>query len=632
MRTPAQTPSPLRQRLDLLPDLPGCYLLRDEQGQVLYVGKAESLRQRVRSYFQDSSTHTPRIRLMVSRVRDVEVVVTASATEALLLESNLIKRYRPPFNVRLRDDKQYPYLCLTMNEPFPRPIVVRRAQRDGNRYFGPYTSSAAMRQALRVLKQVFQLRGCSRKIEEGDRQRLCLDYHMGWCSGPCAGLITRLDYLAAVEAATSFLHGKAEPVLRRLQGEMEAAAEALEFERAARLRDQIAAIRSLAERQRVVSDDRADQDVLALVCDGYQTCALVMFVRGGRLVGQEHYFLEGAHPDEIAVAMQQFVQQYYARAPQVPAQVLLNVAIPEPDLLAAWLRERRGGSVRLLVPRRGEKRRLVELAEQNAQLRMEERRSRLAGDQALAEEAMLELQEALALPAVPYRIEAFDVSNTQGSEMVAAMVVFEAGQPKKTDYRRFKIKTVQGPNDFAALQEALRRRLNRALAGDARFSELPDLLLIDGGKGQLGAALEVMGEISVEIPTIGLAKQLEAIYLPGRSEPVLLPRHSQALFLLQRVRDEAHRFGLAYHRRLRAQRSTRSALDEIAGIGRKRRDSLLRHFGSVEKMRTASVEELALVPGMNRPAAERVFQALHAPAAQRRTAPDAAENGQDRSP
>ncbi|MBI3910533.1 MAG: excinuclease ABC subunit UvrC [Armatimonadetes bacterium] len=607
------TPS-LRQQLDQVPDQTGCYLFKDSDGQVLYVGKAENLRSRIRSYFQDSATHSPRIRILVSRVRSLEVMVTHSPVEALLLECNLIKRFKPYFNVQLRDDKHYPYICLTMNEPFPRPIIVRRAQKDGNRYFGPYTSSWAMRQALRVIRQVFQLRGCSRQIEEGDRQKLCLDYHLGLCSGPCASMISRAVYLKAVDEATDLLQGKAGHVLKALQAEMMTAAENLQFERAVRLRDQIAAIRAAVERQRVVSNDLEDQDVLALVSDQFQTCALVMFVRGGRLVGQEHYFLEGAYPEDLPTAMQQFVQQYYERAPQVPGQVLLSHTIPDLALVESWLRERRGGRVRILVPQRGEKRQLLEMAEKNAFVRMEERRSHLASDQAKAEEAMLELQEALALPNLPYRIEGFDVSHFQGAESVAAMVVFEAGQPKKTDYRRFKMRSVEGPNDFASIQEALRRRLQRAIDGDPKFAELPDLLLIDGGKGQLNAALEVTRELAVEIPAIGLAKQFEEVYLPGQSNPVILPRSSQALFLLQRLRDEAHRFGLAYHRQLRGKRATHSALDEIAGIGRKRRDALLRHFGSVEALRCASPEELASVPGMTWPVAERVHHFLHQPA------------------
>jgi excinuclease ABC subunit C len=604
--------STIEEDLKLLPDRPGCYLFKDREGTVLYVGKAASLRSRVRSYFQEGGGHSPRTRLMVARVHHVETMVTDTPVEALLLESSLIKRFKPYYNVRLRDDKQYPYICLTMNEPFPRPIIVRRVKRDGNRYFGPYTSSWAMRQALRVIRQVFQLRGCGRTIREGDQQKLCLDYHMGLCSGPCASLIDRINYLRAVDDVTQFLQGKADDALKQLQAEMDTAAENLQFEKAARLRDQVQAVRAVIERQRIVSTDLVDQDVLAVASDQVQTGAAIHFVRGGRLVGQEFFSLEGAHPDDPSGALTQFVQQYYQRAQQPARQVLLSHELADADWIAEWLRERRGGAVEMLVPQRGEKRRLVELAEENARQRLEERRARFANDQARADEAMMELQEALELPMMPYRIEAFDISNIQGTEIVAAMVVFEGGQPKKSDYRKFKIRSVEGaPDDFAAMREAVRRRLQRGVGGDTRFGELPDLILIDGGKGQLNAALEVAQELGVEIPTIGLAKQFEEVFLPGRRDPVLLSRRSPALFLLQRIRDEAHRFGLAYHRKLRGKRQTRSSLDEISGIGQRRRDALLRHFGSVAKMKGASVDELAAVKGMTRLAADEVYRYLH---------------------
>jgi excinuclease ABC subunit C len=611
----------LQQKLAKLPDKPGCYLFKDDSGQALYVGKAEVLRNRVRSYFQDSAAHSARIRVMVSRVADVEVLVTDSAVEALLLECTLIKRHRPHYNVRLRDDKHYPYICLTMNEPFPRPIIVRRVKKDGNRYFGPYTSSWSMRQALRVIKAVFQLRGCSRKIEEGDQQKLCLDYHLGLCSGPCASVISRLDYLKSVEEVSHFLEGKADRALQQLEAEMARAAEGLNFEAAARIRDQIQAIEKVIERQKVLSTDLEDQDVIALVSDGYMTCASVLQIRGGRLQGQEHFFLDGAHPDELSEATRQFAEQYYQRAHQFPRELLLGHDVQDRDVLEAWLTERRHNTgaaardrakVHVTVPQKGEKRRLVELSAKNAQQRIDERKSQFASDQAKAEEAMLELQERLDLPNLPYRIECYDISNTQGTESVGAMVVFEAGQPKKSDYRKFKIRTVEGPNDFASMQEVLRRRLERGVVGDARFGELPDLIVIDGGKGQLSAAMEVERDLGVEIPTVGLAKQFEELFKPGRSESILLPRSSQSLFLLQRIRDEAHRFGLTYHRKLRSKRQTRSALDSIPGIGEKRRSALLKYFGSVDKMKQATVEDLVRAPGMTKPAAERVYHALHA--------------------
>jgi excinuclease ABC subunit C len=606
----------VQEKLARLPDRPGVYIYRDEAGKVLYVGKAVNLKNRVRSYFQEGGGHSPRIQIMVPRVRDIETIVTDSEIEALILESNLIKKHRPHYNVRLRDDKQYPYICLTMSEPFPRPIIVRRVKKDGNRYFGPYTNSWSMRQALRVIKQVFRMRTCSRQIEEGDQQKVCLDYHIGLCDGPCASLISRAAYLRMVDDVTQFLEGKSDGVVKQLKAQMEEAAEALNFEKAARLRDQLQAVQNVVERQKVVSTELSEQDVVALVTDNVQTCVQLFFIRAGRLVGQEQRFLDGAHPEELPSAAAQFLGQYYAEAAQVPREILLSHDPEGRELIADWLRKLRGSKVELAAPQRGEKRRLVEMAEKNAMLAIEERRGRIAGDQAKADEAMLELAEALDLPNLPYRMEAFDISNLQATEIVAAMVVFEGGQPKKQDYRKFKIKTVEGkPDDFASMREVIARRLERLEAGDEKFGESPDLVLIDGGKGQLGAAVEVARQRGVELPMIGLAKQFEEIYLPGRPDPVRLPRNSQALFLLQRIRDEAHRFGLTYHRSLRSKAATTSALDGINGIGRKRREQLLKHFGSVEAMKRATLDDLVGVPGMTRPAADRVYQYLHSPAA-----------------
>jgi excinuclease ABC subunit C len=614
----------IQEKLSRLPDRPGVYVYRDESGKVLYVGKAVNLKNRVRSYFQEGGGHSPRTTLMVPRIRDIETIVTDSEIEALILESNLIKKHRPHYNVRLRDDKQYPYICITMNEPFPRPIIVRRVKKDGNRYFGPYTNSWSMRQALRVIKQVFRMRTCSRQIEEGDQQKVCLDYHIGLCDGPCASLIRRADYMRMVEDVCQFLEGKSDGVVRQLKSQMDEAAESLNFEKAARLRDQLQAVQNVVERQKIVSTELSEQDVVGVVSDGVQTCVEVFFIRGGRLVGQEQKFLDGAHPEELPSAAGQFLGQYYAEAAQVPREILISHEPEGRELIAEWLRELRGTKVELHAPQRGEKRRLVEMAEKNALLAMEERRSRIASDQAKAEEALLELAEALDLPNLPYRMEAFDISNLQGSEIVAAMVVFDGGQPKKADYRKFKIRTVEGkPDDFASMREVIGRRLERLAAGDEKFGETPDLIMIDGGKGQLGAALEAARERGIEIPMIGLAKQFEEIFMPFRPDPVRLPRNSQALFLLQRIRDEAHRFGLTYHRSLRSKAQTASALDEITGIGRKRREQLLKHFGSMDAMKRASLDDLAGVPGMTKPAADRVYQFLHQPPAPKREVPAA---------
>ena len=609
----------IRESLANLPDSPGCYVFRDQAGEPLYVGKADVLRNRVRSYFQEQSPHSPRVSMLVGKIASVEVMVTRSTSEALLLESNLIKRLRPPFNVRMRDDKQYPYICLLMNEPFPRPVVVRRVQRDGNLYFGPYTSSWAMRQTLRLLKTVFQLRSCTREIRPGDRQQVCLEHHLGFCSAPCAGLVGIEEYGRQVKDVAEFLAGRGRETLARLEAAMRGAADALQFETAARIRDQVVAVRRVLERQRVVSTDLHDLDLAAVTSNDLQTAGAIVQVREGRVQGQQQFLLENADPEDAVGSMSQFLREYYLGGTQhgeVPPLLLLNSPCSDPEALEQCLSALRRGSgrrggVRLRVPVRGEGRKLVELAASNARLFLEDQKQKLMADEARAEDALLCLQDALGLATPPYRIECYDISNTQGVETVGAMVVFENGLPRKSDYRRFKIRSVAGPDDFSSIQEVLRRRLARDPAGDDRFGALPDLIVIDGGKGQLHAALNVEREAAVEIPTVGLAKRLEEVFLPGAGEPLLLARDSPALLLLQRLRDEAHRFGLAYHRRRRGARSLRSILEDAPGMGPRRRMSVLKHLGSLDKIKQASVEELAGAPGMNRPVAQALYDYLH---------------------
>jgi excinuclease ABC subunit C len=603
----------LKQKLKSLPDKPGCYIMKDEHGEVIYVGKAVSLRNRVRSYFQKGQSRTPKIERLVGRIADIDIIVTESELEALILECNLIKQYRPYFNVRLRDDKQYPYIVITMAEEFPRPMIVRRVKRDGNRYFGPYTDSGAVHQTLAFIRQAFRLRSCSLNFTGHEGIRPCLYYHINQCLAPCdASLCSKEEYRAVAEEVCMFLEGKADSLLKRLREEMEREAEALNFERAARLRDQIAAVTKLTERQRVISQAMLDQDVVALVMDEGKACAQMFFIRGGKLIGQEQFALDGVADEDIDTAVQQFVKQYYEEAPYVPKEILLQTEIEEINIIESWLRQKKGTKVEISVPKRGEKKKLIDMALENAALALKQMSAQVSDERSFAEMALEQLQDVLGLPELPVRIECYDISNLQGTEAVGSMVVFENGLPAKKEYRRFKIRDLPPqPNDYLMLQQVLRRRLERAAGGDPKFVPLPNLLVVDGGKGQLNAALEVLREANVEIPAVGLAKEFEHVFRPGQSDPVPLHRYSPASRLLQQIRDEAHRFALAFHRSLRGRMAVVSTLDQVPGIGKARRTALLKHFKSIQAIQAASVEELAKCPGMTRTVAAALYRYLH---------------------
>jgi excinuclease ABC subunit C len=593
--------------------------MKDSTGTVIYVGKAVNLRNRVRSYFQRASALTMKVRHMVARIVDLDIVITDSELEALILECNLIKQHKPHYNVRLRDDKQYPYLMLSTSEPFPRLMITRRVRRgDGNRYFGPYTSSKAVWDTLRLIYRLFPLVTCRKKWDNTPVQRPCLYYHMGRCTeAPCAGLANVDAYQAAVADVALFLEGKQDDLMRKLRSEMEEAAENLEFERAGRLRDQIQAVETLIERQKVVSGKEADQDVVALVNDEGLAAVQMFFIRGGKLIGQEHFLLDGFEgDDDLQSATAEFIKQYYQEAAYVPSEVILGTRLEEEQIIEQWLRQKKGTKVQLVVPERGEKKSLLEMAGSNAKLAVEQMRQNTAAETDRIMTALSELQEALELDDLPDRIEAFDISTIQGKYSVAGMVVFERGKPAKSEYRRFRIKmpeTTGEPNDFAMMRETITRRLTAASAGDPKFKRLPDLMLIDGGKGQLSSALEAASATGWEsLAMIGLAKQYELIFRPGESAPIVLPRNSQALFLLQRIRDEVHRFSITYHRTVRSRNTLTSVLDTVPGIGPTRRKDLLKAFGSVELLRQASVDEIATVPSMGRKSAEAVYNTLHA--------------------
>ena len=599
-------PSTLAEKLSTLPTQPGVYQYKDATGTIIYVGKAINLRNRVRSYFQKSANHTPKTKRLVANIVDLEIIVTDSELEALILECNLIKKYKPKYNIRLRDDKHYPYLVMTNSEPFPRLLITRRVkQGDGNKYFGPFTNSHAVYESMNLVYKVFPLVTCRKVWTNTEHQKPCLYHHMGRCpEAPCASLADKERYMGGVRDAEQFLSGRQEHLVKDMKRKMEAAAEDLQFERAAKIRDQIQAIETIVERQKVVSTTTGDQDVMAVVSDEAGACVQMFFIRGGKLIGQEHFLLEGTDSGEgsLEEATAEFVKQYYQDAAFVPTEILLPSHVEEMEIIESWLRQKKGAKVTIQVPERGEKKRLVEMAANNARIALDQIKAHSAQEQSRVDGALKQLSEALGMPDnLLTRIEAYDNSNVQGRHAVGGMIVFEQGKPKKSEYRRFKIEQSEGtPNDFAMMFEMLSRRFPQMSDGNSKFAQEPDLILIDGGKGQLSAAYDAMKQFGYDFPIIGLAKQFELVYLPGQSEPIELPRNSPALFLLQRVRDEVHRFAITYHRNLRGSAAQMSILDEIPGIGPARRRALLKFFGSVERMRAASVDDLVKAPGMNK--------------------------------
>jgi excinuclease ABC subunit C len=616
----------LAQKLETLPERPGVYIYRSAEGKVIYVGKAVVLRNRVRSYFH---AHVePRTRRLVAEIADLEWIVTDTELEALILENELIKRYRPRFNIRLRDDKTYPYIKIHWQDDFPKVSIVRRMERDGARYYGPFTSAYAVRQTLDVLRRVFPYLDCERVIT-GKDPKPCLYFHIKRCAGPCIGAVDREGYRQIISNLCAFLEGNSEGVMEQLTAKMQAAAEQLQFERAAQLRDQMRAAGQIVERQKVVSGNQEDEDVIAFAKDDRtgEACVQVFFIRRGKLIGRESFILDGASADSNGELIGAFVKQFYDAASFVPPSILLQKDLDERKIIEQWLRGRRGDKVVLSVPNEGPKAELLQLATDNASATLTALQAQWQADTNRQTIALTEIQEALGLDAPPSRIECFDISTLQGTHTVGSMVVFAKGVPAKSDYRRFNVKGRgnQGePDDYAAMREVLRRRFRRAVeeavtdpgskarASTEAWKLLPDLLIVDGGKGQLGIAMEVLAEFQLTevVPVVGLAKQREELFLPERSDPVLLPAGTQGLFLVQRIRDEAHRFAITAHRNQRAKASVISELDAVPGIGPARRKALLKHFGSLEAIREATAEELAAVPGMNLTAAQAVRENL----------------------
>jgi excinuclease ABC subunit C len=606
--------------LDSLPSKPGCYLMKNEAGEVIYVGKANQLRSRVRSYFHSSSRNGDlKTRQLVKRITDIEWIVVGSELEALILEMNLIKKYRPYYNVRLKDDKRYPYIKVHWSDPFPKLTVTRQMVDDGSRYFGPYTSVWAVHQTLDVLRRIFPYLTCDRVIT-GKDERACLYFDIKLCSAPCIGAIDQDGYRLLVSDLCQFLEGRTQPIISRMQKEMLRAAEELQFERAAALRDQIEAIDRVVERQKVISSEYIDSDVIAMARSNGEACIQVFFIRGGKLIGRDYFLMEGAKDTSNANVMAEFIKQFYDQSPVVPSQLLLPEEVEEANIIKQWLSAKRGGErVEIVVPRHGQQQELVNMATENAVETLSSLQAQWQADKHRQTQALSELQEALELPRPPLRIECYDISNTQGTSTVGSMVVFEQGVPNKKYYRRFNIRTVEGPDDFASMEEVLTRRFSRwqsaqdsgpapGKKADPAFSLLPDLLLVDGGKGQLSRAVAVLEKYGLMdlVPVASLAKQHEEIFMPGRPTSLLLPRQSQGLYLVQRIRDEAHRFAITAHRKRRDKAGIASRLDTVPGIGPARRKALLNYFGSVDQILKASPEELQAVPGITRGLAESI--------------------------
>ena len=651
-------PAALAATLKNLPDRPGVYLMKDARGNVIYVGKAQSLRNRVRSYWQKESAARPSlggqvVRAFVDRIADIEYTVTDSISEALLLEGNLIKRFQPSFNIRLKDDKSYPYIKITLGDDFPRIERTRKLPQDGSRYFGPYASASSVDEAMNLVRRLFPFRTCTIEIKDGERalQRPCLLYHIKRCQGPCIEAISKADYRADIAQVELFLEGRQESLAGALRKEMATASERTEYERAAAIRDKVRAIERTMESQKMAAFARTDLDLVGLARQDNQAAVQLFVIRNGKAIGRDVFMLEAPHDTTDADVVSGFLLQYYGRASSVPKEIAVPLELPDAADLETFLADRRAtllagvkaaneprvsetalwvravdtatairrgpvGSVRLQVPRRGERRKLMELATRNAAEMLAREEARWLADQGKTLGALEELATALELPGLPARIECYDISTFQGTNSVGSMVVFEDGRPRTGEYRRFEIKTVEGQSDVASHQEVLRRRFRNARPGDEGSAEerrwaMPDLVIIDGGRAQVSAAKTVLDDLGLhDLPLAGLAKEREELVLPGRAEPVLLPTTSQALYLVQRIRDEAHRFAVTYHRKLRAKRAVRSAFDDLAGVGPRRRAALLRTFGSVKRIREAPVEQISSVPGIGPALAAKIKAGL----------------------
>lgn len=604
-----ETSDHIKDILNSVPEQPGCYLMKDQAGKVIYIGKAINLRHRVRSYFHASAQKNPRTSALVANIRDIEWIIVKSELEALILEMNLIKEYQPHFNVQLKDDKRYPYIKIHWADPFPRVSVTRKVEKDGSRYYGPYINVWAVNQTMNLLRKIFPYLTCNRTIT-GDDQRACLYYDIQLCTAPCIGRISQEDYREMIKELGAFLNGRTDNIIKRLEEEMQQASADLKYERAAQLRDTLDAVQRIVEKQRIISTKFTDSDVIALADLENDACIQVFFIRGGKLTGREYFLVENIDKTADQDLLTEVIKQFYDQAPNIPPEILLPREIEEAKIINQWLKSQRGGKkVELVVPRRGEKKKLVAMAAENAASMLTALKTQENSEQDRAEGALSDLQSQLNLSAPPLRIECYDISNTQGTALVGSMVVFLDGRPEKAHYRQFNIRTVQGPDDYASMDEVLRRRFQRLVLSsteeskpggkvDPSFSALPDLILVDGGKGQLNRAVEVLAEFDLldTIPIAGLAKKHEEVFLPEEDYPVRFDKNSPGLHLLQRSRDEAHRFAITAHRKRRSKKGLESSLEKIPGIGPTRRQELLKKFHTIQNIRDASLEELSQTP------------------------------------
>ena len=606
----------LQTKLENLPTSPGVYLMKNDQGEIIYVGKAINLRNRVRSYFRELKPDQAKTKALVKHIADLEYIIADNELEALVLECNLIKKYRPKYNINLKDDKTYPFLKIT-NEDYPQVLVTRRVLKDGARYYGPYPSVNELRNSLELIRKIFPFRSCKQKVFTNDRP--CLNAHIQMCYAPCIGRISKEEYNEMIEQVALFFEGRQDGLVKRLQKEMEAAAENLEFEQAARLRDQLQAVEQIMTQQKAVLGGEDDQDIIAMARGINQCCVQIFFVRGGKIIGRENYFLRGTDDSSRGEVIASFMKQFYLTSQFIPRNILLETELEEQDILEQWLTEKRESRVYLKVPKRGQAKELVDLVGRNASEALARQEQEETHQEQRTTGALEKLQDALGLDVLPRRMECYDISNTQGAESVASMVVFVDGKPKKDQYRRFKIKTVEGANDYASLREVLMRRFKHGLTEQAegennqgKFSTFPDVIMMDGGRGQVNVALEVLKELQLDIPVCGMVKdnrhRTRGLYYNNVEIP--MDDHGEPFLLITRMQDEAHRFAITYHRSLRGKRNLASVLDDIPGVGEKRKKNLLKHFGSFTKIREASVEELQEVEGINRTVAEEIYTYL----------------------
>ncbi|WP_127836639.1 excinuclease ABC subunit UvrC [Clostridium prolinivorans] len=608
-------------QLKILPEKPGVYIMKNSLGEVIYVGKAKILKNRVRQYFQSSKNHSDKVKAMVKNIAEFEYIVTDSEMEALILECNLIKKYRPRYNILLKDDKHYPFIKVTINEDFPRVFMTRTHAKDGGKYFGPYTDYSAVYETLDLIKKIFPVRTCKMTIKDGEiKARPCLNYHIGLCTAPCAGLTTKEEYNKTIQNIIDLLSGKDKQITKDLRIQMEKAAENLEFEKAASYRDKIIAVEKIIEKQKIIIGNFEDEDFINIYSDETDTCAMIFFLRDGKIVGREHYMLEDTSGIESKEIVSDFIKEFYGGTAFVPKNIYVN-EVEDSELLEQWLTMKRESKVYIKVPQRGEKKEILDMVFKNAKITLEQFKSKLKADKEIHKTALKELAELLDLENLPNRIEAYDISNIQGLDSVGSMIVFEDGKPKNSDYRRFKIKSVIGANDYESMREILNRRFKHGLEevkkikernlelSAGKFCIFPDLILMDGGKGQVNVALEVLKELNIDIPVCGMVKddKHNTRGLIYNNNEMIIKQNSNVMHLITRIQDEVHRFAITYHRSLRDKRILHSVLEDIPNIGEKRRKELLKKFGSIENIKNASIEELEETPSINKKAAESIF-------------------------